>query len=75
MSLYYEAADLVANSGGEGGSLKSRVYGKKGLKSTPSHLYALIIESTKWSAVLKDVIERSGLLKLERKVTSPIRPF
>lgn len=69
MSLYYEAAAILANAENIGGSLKSRIYGKKNLKSSPAHLYALISETTKWSAVLKEVVEKSGILKEERKVS------
>ncbi|KAF2277221.1 S-adenosyl-L-methionine-dependent methyltransferase [Westerdykella ornata] len=69
MSLYYEAAALLANSDKTGGSLKSRIYRKKDLKSPPAQIVALITESSKWSAVLKDVIEKSGLLAEEKKLT------
>ena len=68
MSLYYEAAALLANSDNVGGSLKSRIYKKKDLKSTPGQLFALIAESSKWSIVLKDVIEKCRLLAEEKKV-------
>lgn len=68
MSLYYEAASILQNQDNVGGSLTSRIYGKKGLKSKPTAIYALVSESTKWSAVLKDVVENSGILKLEKKV-------
>ncbi|GME58902.1 Nol1/Nop2 Sun family protein [Neofusicoccum parvum] len=69
MSLYYEAASILQNADNVGGSLTSRIYGKKGLKSKPTAIYALVTESTKWSAVLKDVVENSGILKLEKKLT------
>ncbi|KAL2357091.1 S-adenosyl-L-methionine-dependent methyltransferase [Cryomyces antarcticus] len=69
MSLYYEAAAIVINADNIAGSLKSRIFGKKDLKSQPAHLFALVSEATKWSELLKDVIERSGLLRLERKLT------
>ncbi|KAF2143475.1 uncharacterized protein K452DRAFT_269027 [Aplosporella prunicola CBS 121167] len=69
MSLYYEAAAFLENADNVGGSLTSRIYGKKGLKSRPAAIYALITEATKWSAALKDVVERSDVLKLERKLT------
>ncbi|KAF1830443.1 hypothetical protein BDW02DRAFT_650637 [Decorospora gaudefroyi] len=69
MSLYYEAAAILANSDNIGGSLKSRIYNKKDLKSTPGQLFALIAESSKWSVVLKDVIEKCRLLAEERKLT------
>lgn len=68
MSLYYEAASILQNQENIGGSLTSRIYGKKSLKSKPTAIYALVSESTKWSAVLKDVVENSGILKLEKKV-------
>lgn len=68
MSLYYEAAAILANSDNVGGSLKSRIYGKKDLKSTPGQLFALIAETSKWSLVLKDVIEKCKLLTEEKKV-------
>jgi len=70
MSLYYEAATVLANTENTGGSLKSRIYGKKDLKSTPGQLFALIAETSKWSIVLKDVIEKTKLLAEERKVGS-----
>lgn len=68
MSLYYEAAAIVRNEDKVGGSLKSRIYNKKDLKSAPAQVFALITEASKWSAVLKDVIEKSGVLKEEKKV-------
>ncbi|KAI8932901.1 hypothetical protein NX059_010378 [Plenodomus lindquistii] len=69
MSLYYEAAGVLANSDNIGGSLKSRIYKKKDLKSTPGQIFALIAESSKWSLVLKDVIEKTSLLAEEKKLT------
>jgi putative methyltransferase len=68
MSLYYEAAAVLANSDNVGGSLKSRIYRQKDLKSKPAQLFALITEASKWSPVLKLVIEEIGLLREERKV-------
>ncbi|KAF2715722.1 S-adenosyl-L-methionine-dependent methyltransferase [Pleomassaria siparia CBS 279.74] len=69
MSLYYEAAAVLANSDNAGGSLKSRIYRQKDLKSSPAQLFALITEASKWSTVLKDVIENCGLLAEEKKLT------
>jgi hypothetical protein len=69
MSLYYEAAAILANADKVGGSLKSRIFSKKDLKSTPGQLFALIAESSKWSVVLKDVMEKTKLLAEERKVS------
>jgi putative methyltransferase len=68
MSLYYEAASALANTSNAGGSLKSRIYNNKELKSTPSQLFALISEASKWSLVLKGVVEKCGVLTAERKV-------
>jgi hypothetical protein len=70
MSLYYEAAAILSNPDKVGGSLKSRIFGKKDLKSSPANVFALVMETTKWSAVLKEVVEKSGLLREERKVFS-----
>lgn len=68
MSLYHEAAEFLLPSPSEGGSLKARVFRRKGLKSPPNQLYALVLQTCKWSAVLKEVIERAEILKYERKV-------
>lgn len=68
MSLYYEAANVLENTDGTGGSLKSRVYGKGDLKNNPAQVYALATEATKWSPILKDVIEKSGILREEKRV-------
>lgn len=68
MSLYYEAADLLTAPTNAGGSLKSRIFSKKDLKSQPGQIYALAIESCKWSSVLKEVVEKSEILRLEHKV-------
>jgi putative methyltransferase len=70
MSLYYEAADVLTAPAGSGGSLKSRIFSRKTLKSQPPQIYALVIETCKWSLILKEVIEHSALLSLERKVDS-----
>ena len=68
MSLYYEAATIINNDAKVGGSLKSRIYGKKDLKSKPAQVFALVVEAAKWSTVLKGVIEQSGVLVEEHKV-------
>ena len=68
MSLYYEASDVLANAEAKGGSLKNRIFGKKDLKSSPGAIFALVAETTKWSSVLKEVVEKSDILKLEKKV-------
>ena len=68
MSLYYEAASILTDQSG-GGSLKSRIYNDPSkLKSRPAQLYALITETGKYDAFLKEVIDSAGILKLEPKV-------
>lgn len=76
MSLYHETAALLSAPTTHGGSLKSRVFKKDaGLKSPPAQVYALALESCKWSAVLSEVIDNAGLLKAERKVSPfPVPP-
>ncbi|SPQ22530.1 10ab74ae-b1ed-4650-90ca-fbe72ac0931e [Thermothielavioides terrestris] len=69
MSLYHETASIVTGPSTHGGSLKSRIYGNKDLKSPPAQVYALAFEASKWSAVLKEVVENAQLLQSERKLT------
>ncbi|TVY37414.1 25S rRNA (cytosine-C(5))-methyltransferase [Lachnellula occidentalis] len=69
MSLYHETAELLTAPTKAGGSLKSRIFSKKDLKSQPAQIYALAIESCKWSSVLKEVIEKADILRLEHKLT------
>ena len=65
MSLYFEAAKIIDEKSPV--SLKTRVYGNKTLKN-PGGVFALVSEATKWSGVLAQVIEKSGILGIERKV-------
>ncbi|KAL9054535.1 MAG: hypothetical protein Q9162_004091 [Coniocarpon cinnabarinum] len=73
MTLYYEAARFLETSNDNvaiaQGSLKSRVFGTKDLKSKPTQVYALVIEATKWSQALAPIIEATGLLEEEKKLT------
>ncbi|KAK7953634.1 hypothetical protein PG996_014527 [Apiospora saccharicola] len=69
MSLYHEAAEILSLSPEAGGNLKTRIFNRKDLKSPQQQIYALALETCKWSAVLKEVIENAGILKLERKLT------
>jgi 25S rRNA (cytosine2278-C5)-methyltransferase len=69
MSLYFDAANVLLNNEGAGGSLKSRTFNNKKLKNSPARVYALIAQTTKWSPILKEVIEKSGLLQTEKKVS------
>ncbi|KAI9817525.1 MAG: hypothetical protein M1827_001135 [Pycnora praestabilis] len=64
MSLYYEAAEVLMGSS----DLKTRIYSNKSLKSPPGQVYALATETTRWSSVLKELIESSQLLIQERSV-------
>ncbi|KAG7290646.1 hypothetical protein NEMBOFW57_000649 [Staphylotrichum longicolle] len=69
MSLYHETVGILTSTATHTGSLKSRIYGSKDLKSPPAQVYALAFESSKWSAILKEVVEKSQLLQKERKLT------
>lgn len=68
MSLYFETAEILNQIGSNHESLKAKVYGNKTLKSPPASIYALASEATKWSAIITEVIEKSGILALEKKV-------
>lgn len=68
MSLYFETAEILNQIGSNHESLKAKVYGNKALKSPPASIYALASEATKWSAIITEVIEKSGILALEKKV-------
>lgn len=72
MSLYHETAELLSSGSNTGGNLRNRVFTNQKLKSTPTQVYALALETSKWSAVLKEVIENAELLKHERKVHSNV---
>ncbi|WPH03287.1 25S rRNA (cytosine-C(5))-methyltransferase rcm1 [Acrodontium crateriforme] len=69
MSLYHEAAGILDAASKESGSLKSLVFGKKTWKSDQKTLFALTSEAAKWSAVLSEVVEKSGILKTEKQLT------
>ncbi|KAE9379162.1 S-adenosyl-L-methionine-dependent methyltransferase [Stipitochalara longipes BDJ] len=69
MSLYWETAELLTAPANAGGSLKARIFGKKDLKSQPAQVYALAIETCKWSSILKEVVENADILRVERKLT------
>ncbi|PSK51759.1 25S rRNA (cytosine-C(5))-methyltransferase rcm1 [Elsinoe australis] len=69
MSLYFEAAKVLDEIKDKPASLKDRVYKDKTLRSSPGTVFALISEATKWSEVLSEVIDKSQVLSLERKLT------
>lgn len=75
MSLYFETAEILSQTGSDRESLKSKVYGNKALKSPPAAIYALASEATKWSAIVTEVIEKSGILGLEKKVRAFLYTF
>jgi 25S rRNA (cytosine2278-C5)-methyltransferase len=71
MSLYHDAAAVIASESQEG-SLKSRLYSNKlQLKSKPAHIYALVSEAAKYDEVLKEIIDNAGILAHETKVRGP----
>ena len=63
MSLYYEAASFLSQP-----SVKLRIFNSGALKSSPKLIYSLVTDASKWSLVLKEVIENSELLAYEHKV-------
>ncbi|KAI0005704.1 S-adenosyl-L-methionine-dependent methyltransferase [Xylariaceae sp. FL0662B] len=69
MSLYHETADILSAPPSTGGNLKTRIFGNKDLKSPQQQVYALALETCKWSSVLKEVIDNSELLRHERKLS------
>ncbi|KAG8165696.1 hypothetical protein KVR01_004248 [Diaporthe batatas] len=69
MSLYHEAASVLQQDPSTGGNLRSRVFNNKDLKSPPNQVYALALETCKWSAVLTEAIDHSQILKHEKKLT------
>ncbi|KAF2161247.1 hypothetical protein M409DRAFT_69866 [Zasmidium cellare ATCC 36951] len=69
MSLYHEAADILERAQKNGGSLKSIVFGKKTWKTDGKTLFALTSEAAKWSEILSEVVERSGVLGVEKSLT------
>ncbi|KAI7282383.1 S-adenosyl-L-methionine-dependent methyltransferase [Hortaea werneckii] len=69
MSLYHEAAGILQSVRKEQASVKSLVFSKKGWKSDPKTLFALSTEAAKWSEVLSETLEKSGILSVEKQLT------
>ncbi|KAJ4415419.1 hypothetical protein N0V82_007358 [Gnomoniopsis sp. IMI 355080] len=69
MSLYHETASVLDADASEGGNLRSRIFNRKDLKSPPTQVYALALETCKWSLVLSEIIDSSQLLQHEKKLT------
>lgn len=74
MALYHEAATILDSQNEDGQSLKTAVFSSQQWKSPPKALYALTTEAAKWSLVLSEVIDNSGLLKLEKHVNTLSNP-
>ena len=73
MSLYYEAASLISESPKATDSLRLRVFSRTAsFKSQPSQLYALLVETHQWNFALSEIIEKSEILRHERKLTPPL---
>ena len=68
MSLYHEAAGILDTVNKGKTSLKAEIFGKKTWKTDGKTLFALTSEAAKWSSILAEVVEKSGILKLERQV-------
>jgi putative methyltransferase len=71
MSLYYEASTILTTPSNFTGSLKSRIFKNPNGKSSPAQVYALVTEASKWSPILKEVIDKAGILALEPRVPQP----
>lgn len=66
MSLYIEAARIIQRP--RYGGLRGAVFSDASVKSRPEQLYALIIETLKHQEIINEVLDKSGLLEIERKV-------
>jgi hypothetical protein len=66
MSLYHEAAGILDTVNKGKTSLKAEIFGKKTWKTDGKTLFALTSEAAKWSSILAEVVEKSGILKLEK---------
>ncbi|KAG0642722.1 S-adenosyl-L-methionine-dependent methyltransferase, partial [Tuber brumale] len=69
MSLYLESSKIIARA--NYGGLRAAVYSDKSIKSKPEQLYALCVETLKHQEILNEVIEKSQILKVEKKVNPP----
>ena len=75
MSLYHEAANVLDTVSKQSLSVKSVVFAKKNWKSHPKSLFALASEAAKWSRILAEIIDKSGLLTVEKQVRLFARCF
>ncbi|RPB13786.1 S-adenosyl-L-methionine-dependent methyltransferase [Morchella conica CCBAS932] len=67
MSLYIEAARIIQRP--RYGGLRGAVFSDASVKSRPEQLYALIIETLKHQEIINEVLDKSGLLEIEKKLT------
>ncbi|GAB7335985.1 hypothetical protein MBLNU13_g08224t1 [Cladosporium sp. NU13] len=67
MSLYHEAAAVLEKVNKGKTSLKAEIFGKKTWKTDGKVLFALTSEAAKWSSILAEVVEKSGILKIEKQ--------
>ncbi|CAZ85452.1 unnamed protein product [Tuber melanosporum] len=70
MSLYLESSRIIARA--NFGGLRAAVYSDRSIKSKPEQLYALCVETLKHQEILNEVIEKSQILKVEKKLTHPL---
>ncbi|KAL8783722.1 MAG: hypothetical protein Q9195_009295 [Heterodermia aff. obscurata] len=49
--------------------VRLRIFNSEHLKSKPSQVFALVVEATKWSEILSEVIQKTELLRQERKLS------
>ena len=56
MSLYYEASPFYKGRPQSPKVLLARINSSKNLKNKPALIYALVVETQKWSSVLEKVI-------------------
>ncbi|KAI0997783.1 hypothetical protein K3495_g10407 [Podosphaera aphanis] len=66
MSLYHTTAEILTLGTC---SLRSQIFKKIESKSQAAQIYALAVETCKWSLVLKEVIENADFLRAEPKLT------
>ena len=70
MSLYRDAVSILRDPAVLGGSLQSRIYRRGSeIKSAPAAVYALISETSKYATLIKEVVDKAGILALESKVS------
>ncbi|CAK9436469.1 uncharacterized protein LODBEIA_P10270 [Lodderomyces beijingensis] len=60
MKLYFEAEKFLRQDGKPGsGSLQSRIFSERGLKSSPKHVFALVHSTSKFKDHINHIIKKS----------------